>query len=198
MSGWLRAAFLSLLTSGFLAPQSVAQATSPLLTSPRTVPGSPLFQGTSMNPYASTDPRLNAVRPVLELLVTLRQLTDPALMLTSSQRERLSSLLDSLQAAPALEIGDADRLNAELNAELSATQRQQLERVRTAQTARLRTLLTRARLATPDGPPQLARLAYGQWLGAETVTALLTTPDRATVTRLVRAATLRTEAALKL
>lgn len=203
-SGWLGVPVaLSLLTCGFLAAQSVAQATSPLLTSPRALPGSPLvqgplFPGTSMNPYASTDPRLNAVRPVLELLVTLRQLTDPALMLTSSQQERLGSLLDTLQAIPLLEISDADRLSAELEAELSVSQRKQLERARAAQDTRLRALLTRARLAAPDGPPQLARLAYSQWLGTETVTALLTTPDRATVTRLVRAAALRTEAALKL
>ncbi|THF68719.1 hypothetical protein E7T06_15240 [Deinococcus sp. Arct2-2] len=176
-----------------------AQATSPLLSSPRAVPGSPFFQATPMmNPYASTDPRLNAVRPVLEVLVTLRQLADPALALTASQRESVGFLLMVPQALPMMEVDDASRLNAALNAELSDSQRQLLERVRATQTARLRTLLSRARLATPDGPPQLARLAYGQLLGADTVTALLTNSDAATVTRLVRAAALRTQAALKL
>ncbi|MDB5045208.1 MAG: hypothetical protein JWQ08_1258, partial [Deinococcus sp.] len=66
-------------------PVGQAQTSSPLPTSPRAVPGSPLFQAAPMNlpmnPYASTDPRLNAVRPVLELLITLRQLADPALVL---------------------------------------------------------------------------------------------------------------------
>ncbi|MFB9994448.1 hypothetical protein ACFFLM_21055 [Deinococcus oregonensis] len=188
---WLGAVALGLLMGH-------AQATSPLLPSPRAVPGSPLFQATPMNPSARTDPRLNAVRPVLELLITLQQLADPALSLTPSQRDSLRLLLALPQSLPALEMNDASRLNAAVNAELSAPQRQYLERVRAAQDARLRTLLTRARLAAPDGPPQIARLAYGQWLGADTVTALLTDSGSATITRLVRAAALRTAAALKL
>lgn len=148
-----------------------------------------------MNPYASTDPRLNALRPVLELLVTLRQLEGlaQALDLTPAQTTAIRAALEgtnraAVQAQTAQAVSAADALNSQLLALLGDDQRQQLTASRDAQTARLRALLSRARLASQDGRPQTARLAYSQWLGAEVVDALLAQPGSAAITRRVRAA----------
>ena len=156
-----------------------------------------------MNPYASTDPRLNALRPVLELLVTLRQLEGLAqtLNLTPTQTTAIRAALEGANRAAvwtqtAQAVSAADVLNLQLLALLSDDQRQQLSASRDAQTARLRALLSRARLASQDGRPQTARFAYSQWLGTEVVDALLAQPDSAAITRRVRAAALQLDKAL--
>lgn len=156
-----------------------------------------------MNPYASTDPRLNALRPVLELLVTLRQLEGlvQTLNLTPAQVTALRAALAGVGRAAvpthtAQAVSAADVLNSQLLALLGDNQRRQLSASRDAQTARLRALLSRARLASQDGRPQTARLAYNQWLGTEVVDALLAQPDSAAITRRVRAAALQLDQAL--
>jgi hypothetical protein len=153
-------------------------------------PGSAPVQATPLNPYASSDPRLNTARPVLELLLTLRQLTGMAraLNLTPAQVASLHSVLSDITTGPALNVSAADPLNSQLLALLGDAQRQQLQVSRDAQTARLRALLTRARVASEDGHPQTARFAYSQWLGAATVDALLKDTGDAAVTRLLREA----------
>jgi hypothetical protein len=127
---------------------------------------------------------------VLELLLTLRQLTSMtrALALTPTQTASLHSVLNSASTGPDLKRSAADPLHSQLLAILGDAQRQQLQLSRDAQTARLRALLTRARVASEDGHPQTARFAYSQWLGAATVDALLKDTGDAAVTRLVQEA----------
>ena len=162
------------------------------------LPSSVPVQAAPMNPYASTNPRLNAVRPVLDLLVTLRQLADPAhsLVLTSVQVSQLHELLSGTHSAP-LDLPAAERLHTQLTSVLTETQRQQLVAGRAAVAARWRVLLGRARLAAPDGPPQTAQLLYSQWLGNQTVSQLLAGPDSSAVPRLVREAALVTDRVLR-
>ena len=143
-----------------------------------------------MNPYASTDPRLNAVRPVLELLVTLRQLSTlaPKLSLSAEQLAVLQTRLATVAGATSLSVQGAEQLRGELLASLSDTQQALLTAERNAQTARLRALLTRMRLAAIDGRSPVARYAYSQWLGSATVEALLSGGDSVMTSRVQVAA----------
>ena len=151
-----------------------------------------------MNPYASTSPQLNAARPVLELLVTLTQLRTLAgsLALSPEQVAALHGSLKPVLSGAEVTVDSADVLRAALLDVLDSAQLQRLAAQREAQTARLRALLSRARLMSDDGRPQTARLAYSQWIGSEAVTALLADLLPQTVTRTVRAAATQTEAAL--
>lgn len=180
-----------------LTPWAAGQTRPPGPPSGR-LPGGAPPQATPLNPYASTDPRLNSARPVLELLLTLRQLSTMTrtLALTPVQVASLRAVLGTLATGPALKISAADPLHSQLLGLLGNNQRQQLQLGRDAQTAQLRALLTRARIASEDGRPQTARFAYSQWLGAATVDALLRDMGDAVVTRLIREAGLLADQAL--
>ncbi|GGR18562.1 hypothetical protein [Deinococcus ruber] len=192
--------FRSLLAATFMLCCLSVQAQ--LRTGGDTVPGllqpPATHQSVPMNPFASTSPQLSAARPVLELLVTLAQLRTQAaaLALTPEQvgalRHTLAPLLDGTE----LQAGEADSLRAALLEALTPAQRQQLADQREAQTARLRALLSRARLASDEGGPQTARFAYSQWVGSAAVSALLADLRPVTVTHTVWAAALLTDQAL--
>jgi len=151
-----------------------------------------------MNPFASTSPQLNAARSVLELLVTLAQLRTQAaaLALTPEQVGELRHTLAPLLGGAELPVTEADPLREALIGVLTSVQRQQLADQREAQTARLRALLSRARLASGDGGPQTARFAYSQWIGSAAVSALLDDLGPAAVTRTVQPAAQLTDQAL--
>ena len=157
-----------------------------------------MSQVTPMNPFASTSPQLNAARPALELLVTLAQLRTQAasLALPPGQVAALRRALVPLLGGDEIEMDAADSLRAALLDVLTPSQRQQLSDQREAQTARLRALLSRARLAAGDGGPQTVRFAYSQWVGSAAVSALLDDLRPANVTRTVAAAARLTDQAL--
>ena len=87
----------------------------------RSSPVGPAPVGVPVNPYASTDPRLNAVRPVLELLVTLRQVQDAARgwPVDGPQRRALAAVL-ARPAGEALDVQAAGVLHAQVLAALGA------------------------------------------------------------------------------
>ncbi|GGJ81334.1 hypothetical protein [Deinococcus aquiradiocola] len=163
----------------------------------RSSPVGPAPVGVPVNPYASTDPRLNAVRPVLELLVTLRQVQDAARgwPVGGPERRALAAVL-ARPAGEALDVQAAGVLHAQVLAALGEDDRARFEAGRATQVERLRALMMRARFASEDGQPQTARFAYSQWLGSRTVDTLLNAPDAASVSRAVGSAVQRARQAI--
>ena len=120
-------------------------------------------------------------RPTLDLLVTVRLLTDllerRQIMLDADAHRDLSGLLRPLTTAGALRPADASAVDAAVRAALTPSQALALAQSRAALETRAQAFMARARFATPDGPLNLTLIRYGLMVpgGQATVAGLLGT-----------------------
>lgn len=112
-----------------------------------------------------TPVQLAQARPTLDLLVTLRLLADLLARgdsaLDAATRAEVSAALADLPARKTLGPLEAGRTLEQVRAALTPSERQALDRARDALEGRANLLLARARLASPDGPPNLTLHRYG-------------------------------------
>lgn len=120
-------------------------------------------------------------RPTLDLLVTVRLLTDllerRQITLDAAASRDLYGLLRPLSTAGALRPAEAGDVDAAVQATLTPSQALALAQARAALEARVRAFMARARFATPDGPLNLTLIRYGLMVpgGQTTVQSLLGT-----------------------
>lgn len=160
------------LPAGSEAAANNAAAKTPAGPSaPQRVPG-----GAPMTARATQD-----ARPTLDLLVTVRLLTDllerRQITLDAPASRELSGLLRPLSGAVALRPAEALAVDAAVLAALAPSQAQALAQARAALEARTQAFMARARFATPDGPLNLTLIRYGLMVpgGQTTVNSLLGT-----------------------
>lgn len=126
---------------------------------------------------------LQAHLPTLELLITVRLLqetqTGGRLQLDSGTRQTLLTLLQPLTTSPGWSAARATQLRQSILEVLNPAQLGVLERQRSALERAAQTMLSRSKLATPEGPANLVVNRYG-WLvpgGVAAVRAVMAAPQ---------------------
>ncbi|EYB68783.1 hypothetical protein DEIPH_ctg017orf0141 [Deinococcus phoenicis] len=151
----------------------MAGATSPRMTPPPS----------HSAPAADPSPELARVRPVLDLLVTVRLLADltarDGLGLDAPARSALTVILREQGTRPTLGPLAAQRTLERLRAVLTGEQQDTLDQARAELERRASLLLARSRFASPDGPVNLNVYRYGFMLpgGAALVRRVAASPE---------------------